>query len=168
MAALEVVKRRLDAVGLGEACLELHSHKTNKKELLHEIKRTLELGRPQITDETAKLETLSQLRNELNAYAEAVNQPVGESGYSPQMLIGELTLLAPLTPEGGFPTVALLGGEWTRAAFETHLYPLQKLETWCRDRGIPTQHLFWGSQLRAILPSSERALAQVLTCSPTQ
>src|SRR5262249_25450357 len=27
MAALEVVKRRLDGVGLGDACLELHSHK---------------------------------------------------------------------------------------------------------------------------------------------
>ena len=29
MAALEVVKRRLDTVHLGDACLELHSHKTN-------------------------------------------------------------------------------------------------------------------------------------------
>jgi len=26
MAALEVVKRRLDKVGVGDACLELHSH----------------------------------------------------------------------------------------------------------------------------------------------
>ena len=31
MAALDVVKRRLDAVGVGDAALELHSHKTNKK-----------------------------------------------------------------------------------------------------------------------------------------
>ncbi|WP_315820387.1 hypothetical protein [Paraflavitalea speifideaquila] len=31
MAALEVVKRRLDNIHLGEACLELHSHKANKK-----------------------------------------------------------------------------------------------------------------------------------------
>ena len=29
MAALEVVKRRLDTIHLGDACLELHSHKTN-------------------------------------------------------------------------------------------------------------------------------------------
>src|SRR5690606_9080393 len=28
MAALEVVKKRLDRAGLGEFCLELHSHKT--------------------------------------------------------------------------------------------------------------------------------------------
>ena len=31
MAALEVVKRRLDQIGIGDACLELHSHKANKR-----------------------------------------------------------------------------------------------------------------------------------------
>ena len=31
MAALEVVKRRLDATGVGDACLELHSNKANKR-----------------------------------------------------------------------------------------------------------------------------------------
>ena len=163
MAALEVVKRRLDAVGLGDACLELHSHKTNKKELCMRLSARSSLVVPKFTDETSNLDMLSRLRDELNTYAEAVNQPVGESGYSPQMLIGELALLVPLAPEEGFPTVALPGGErWTRAEFEKYLYPLQKLEAWCRERGIPTRHLFWGSQLEAILPSSERALVQAL------
>ena len=37
VAALEVVKQRLDAVGLGDFCLELHSHKTRKKQLLESI-----------------------------------------------------------------------------------------------------------------------------------
>jgi DNA replication protein DnaC len=46
MAALEVVKRRLDATGLGNACLELHSHKTNKKAVVAELRRTLERDRP--------------------------------------------------------------------------------------------------------------------------
>ena len=41
MAALEVVKRRLDTVGLGDACLEVHSHNANKKGLVDELKRTL-------------------------------------------------------------------------------------------------------------------------------
>ena len=48
MAALEVVKRRLDNIGLGNACLELHSHKTNKRETLNELRRTLNPS-PQIT-----------------------------------------------------------------------------------------------------------------------
>ena len=41
MAALEVVKRRLDIIGLGDTCLELHSHKTNKRETLDSLSRTL-------------------------------------------------------------------------------------------------------------------------------
>ncbi|MCZ4238094.1 AAA family ATPase, partial [Staphylococcus equorum] len=46
MAALEVVKRRLDATGVGDACLELHSNKANKRALLDELRRTWELGAP--------------------------------------------------------------------------------------------------------------------------
>lgn len=42
MAALNVVKDRLDKAGLGEFCLELHSHKTNKKELLHALEQKLD------------------------------------------------------------------------------------------------------------------------------
>src|SRR5690606_38443707 len=30
LAALEVVKRRLESVGLGDLCLEIHSHKAHK------------------------------------------------------------------------------------------------------------------------------------------
>ena len=47
MAALEVVKRRLDQIHLGEACLELHSHKTTKRTVLDELKRTWEFGQAQ-------------------------------------------------------------------------------------------------------------------------
>ena len=38
-AALDVVKQRLDRVGLGAACLELHSNKVKKKAVIEELKR---------------------------------------------------------------------------------------------------------------------------------
>lgn len=41
LAALEVVRRRLDAVGLGLFCLELHNHKTRKDSLLRELEARL-------------------------------------------------------------------------------------------------------------------------------
>src|SRR3972149_9436195 len=41
MAALEVVKRRLDNIGLGDCCIEVHSHNTNKREFLQELSRSL-------------------------------------------------------------------------------------------------------------------------------
>ena len=41
LAALEVVRRRLDEAGLGLFCLELHSHKTKKHALLNDLEARL-------------------------------------------------------------------------------------------------------------------------------
>ena len=43
-AALSVVKKRLDALGLGDFCLELHSNKTNKSDVLQKLVHTLSLA----------------------------------------------------------------------------------------------------------------------------
>jgi len=75
-AALEVVKRNLDQCGIGEACLELHSHQANKKKILGELQRVLEataLSAP--ADAHAKRNLLMQVRDELNAYVRALHQP---------------------------------------------------------------------------------------------
>ena len=37
MAALEVVYRRLEQIGLGRFCLQLHSNKANKKDVLSQL-----------------------------------------------------------------------------------------------------------------------------------
>ena len=42
-AALSVVKKRLDSLGLGDFCLELHSNKTNKSDVLQKLTTTLSL-----------------------------------------------------------------------------------------------------------------------------
>jgi hypothetical protein len=41
MAALDVVYSRLRAIGLGEFCLELHSAKTRKEEVLEQLRAAL-------------------------------------------------------------------------------------------------------------------------------
>lgn len=43
LAALEVVRHRLERVGLGPICLELHSRKANKKDVLGDLDGTLSL-----------------------------------------------------------------------------------------------------------------------------
>lgn len=93
MAALEVVKRRLDSIQLGEACLELHSHKANKKELHQELRRTLELGKPAIQQLQQEVTLLNDYRNELNDYCISVNTPVAQSGLTPQQVMGYLLQL---------------------------------------------------------------------------
>ena len=46
LAALEVVKRRLREVGLGDFCLELHSHKTRKKTFFEDLAARLSKSIP--------------------------------------------------------------------------------------------------------------------------
>ena len=76
MAALEVVARRLGAVGLRDACLELHSQKTKKADFYRELRRVQELAYPGLAKGQAELEMLEARRAELNAYCEAINLPV--------------------------------------------------------------------------------------------
>ena len=68
-AALEVVKRRLDQAGLGDFCLELHSHKANKKEVIANLGEALKLSAERHPPQEADLEALRVVRSQLNSYA---------------------------------------------------------------------------------------------------
>ncbi len=84
MAALSVVKKRLHDIGLGDFCLELHSNKTSKRDLLDMLNKTLNKGvyhgAEDFKKQSAKVE---ELRSELNGYVEALHTvyPVGFSYY---------------------------------------------------------------------------------------
>ncbi len=100
MAALQVVYRKLQDAGLSDFCLPIHSHKANKREVLAELKRTLELDRQQVRDAArAQLEQLRRTRDELNAYARQLHEPIAPLGLSAYEALGELARLAP-APEG--------------------------------------------------------------------
>lgn len=154
MAALEVVKRRLDGVHLGDACLELHSHKTNKKEILAELQRTLALGRPRSTALGTDLEVLVDTRDRLNAYSQAVNGPVAETGVTPHDAYGALLLRSgrwagvrpPLETDRSMET-------WTHADHARRRARVADMQALVAKIGRPTEHPFWGSNRRAFLPT---------------
>ncbi|WP_428380920.1 DUF4011 domain-containing protein [Nevskia ramosa] len=75
MAALSVVERRLTAVGLGPFCLQLHSAKAAKAEVLSQLKGTLEIGNKAAPEAWAReAEHLSRLRSELNGLVRALHK----------------------------------------------------------------------------------------------
>lgn len=88
MSALSVVQKRLTKIGLGPFCLELHSNKARKRDVLEQLERTLELGRiaPPGGFE-AKVLLLQQEKDELN---EVMNQLHMQRpcGYSLYELVG--------------------------------------------------------------------------------
>lgn len=75
-AALEVVYRRLRAVGLGEFCLELHSHKANKLEVLRQLKESWD-ARTNGDWQTWQRECarMGSLRGQLNALVKSLHRP---------------------------------------------------------------------------------------------
>lgn len=82
MAALEVVKSRMDAAGLGDFCLELHSDKASRAAVLGALKSRMEMAIPEY--QTAKINALrvnlEKRKQELTSYVEKMNAPAGNTG----------------------------------------------------------------------------------------
>ncbi len=75
MAALSVVKKRLDAIGLSDHCLELYSNKADKKELLAHFERLLQLSESESDGEYVKRrEEMTELYNSLDEYRVSLHQ----------------------------------------------------------------------------------------------
>lgn len=82
MAALSVVQRRLEAIGLAPFCLELHSNKTKKGTILSQLKQTTEVVRTTPPENfKQEAERIFALRTEMNKYIEALHKiyPFGVS-----------------------------------------------------------------------------------------
>lgn len=75
MAALEVVHRRLNNIGLGPFCLELHSAKAKKSEVLAQLGKALDSGNARtVRDWQLEADRLAGLRGELNALVSALHK----------------------------------------------------------------------------------------------
>jgi very-short-patch-repair endonuclease len=74
IAALDVVYRRLREIGLGEFCLELHSNKARKLDVLAQLQKSWEArGDIDAATWSAEAARLKKLRDELNTYVERLH-----------------------------------------------------------------------------------------------
>ncbi len=103
MAALEVVYKRLNEVGLAHFCLELHSSKANKQEVVAELKRSLDEHLvPRKLPSTHEFQRLTEYRENLNGYVTALHekrQYLQRSAYEVLSLISSLERV-PFVPVG--------------------------------------------------------------------
>ena len=73
-AALSVVKKRLDSIGIGEFCLEMHAGKADKAQLLKILDATLSLAPEEEGDFSAAADRLGALRAALNEPVRALHR----------------------------------------------------------------------------------------------
>lgn len=164
MAALEVVKRRLDECHLGAAVLALHSHKTNKRSVLEDLQTTLELGAPVVGDHSAAQQRHRQLQQQLDHYCSAVNAPILLSNLSfidalglSQKTARELGDTEPLSLDSSF------WAQWTEAEFQQLDRHLGELAAHIAAMGTPAQHPFAGAGLQDCSPKEVEELRVYLS-----
>lgn len=161
MAALEVVKRRLDATGVGDACLELHSNKANKRAVLEELRRTWELGAPRYQDDGSLHVRLTEARDRLNDHARRMHQPHLASGLTPYQVIGQLTRLR-LDGEKPGDLKLVRPEKWLADDFAERHAVIGELAERIDVIGRPAEHPWRGVSLSSILPTDVERLEERL------
>ena len=89
LAALDVVKRRLDGAGLGLFCLELHGRKIQKQQLFHAIGKRLEFKQAYKKSELdIHISLFEDAKRKLQAYALLVAKPYKDTGKTIYQILG--------------------------------------------------------------------------------
>ncbi len=157
MAALSVVERRLDAIGIGPFCLELHSNKSKKRDVLDQLRAASEVTHGETSEDyQRKAARLADLRGELDGYANAMHARRASGLTLFEMIDGwERYRNAPQTisfPENFAATV-------TRETLEEHRMLSERLIAAARAVGHPHNHPLssvslsaYSHQLRGLLP----------------
>ena len=159
-AALEVVQRRLAAVGLGAACLALHSDSANRRALLADLDTTLKAPRLPPPDRAEVIRTLGSLRGRLNRHAAAMHAPIGETGWTAFRAIGEAARLKAAGVAA--PETKLPAGAWTAAQIATATRLVRELAATVRRIGVPARHPWRGVTATTLAPTeAERITAAI-------
>ena len=99
MAALNVVQSRLEKIGLGPFCLELHSNKVAKRHILEQLNKALNAIRIKEPDTVVALsDKLFERRNVLISYLDALHNDRGNDNLSLFECIQEYEELDKVTP----------------------------------------------------------------------
>lgn len=152
MAALQVVKQRLDEIHLGSICLELHSNKSNKRVVLQEIEKTLALGKPKTDGIEANAKQLTLHRDRLNQHAKELHEPIGVSQVTPYQAMGELVRLRSLNT--GIASFSLTQPEnWTQQQFRENVEALKDSLVHLKQVGRPNEHPWRGAMIDTIIPT---------------
>ena len=160
-AALDVVFRRLKEAHLGDACLELHSNKANKRAFYSELKRTVSLAAPKTANAESDLKRLDAARKSLNNYAEAVNKPVRNRGITPRFAMGCLITLGKEENPQGRHNFACMDA-WDEQAFRERKIIVERLQSHIAKMGRPRSHPYFGCTLTHLIPQDKEDIARML------
>lgn len=162
MAALEVVKRRLDDCHLGHAVLELHSHRATKRSVLDALEATINPPTPNADNaKQLELKNLCDTQNRLNRYCTLISSTAGTSGLPLHKVLWQCIKLDrthSTLPELSFAPMQ----QWTYDDFNQNKNLIESLVSHLKIMGRPDQNIFWGSTLKDFNPFIRREVHEAL------
>ena len=168
LAALEVVRHRLNHAGLGHFCLELHSHKTQKKKFIEDIQARIEQRFPAPSQFEAKMATLQRQKEELARHAELMGSWIGNSlgltvhevFWAAERRRQELGEVSAAVNAIGFNDAS----GWTHDDLESRTSRLSALaELHDAIGGLFGQaHPWWGFRPEPLAPSDDEAIGRIV------
>jgi hypothetical protein len=168
LAALEVVKSRLEQAGLEDFVLELHSNKTNKKRVLEDLKHRLEMTVPRLGELPALMSQLQEKKDELRSHMEIMRNTDGNAlGLTLHQVMWRAELNR---ARCGDESIALETLEYLPAAVTTSVaflgihdslkYTVQQFEA---IEKFDESHPFWGFFPTELTPHDAIPIQQILT-----
>jgi superfamily II DNA/RNA helicase len=140
MAALTVVHERLQAAGLDDICLELHSQAASKRLVAERLDHTLQAALPE-TDETAR--QLTAARDRLNQVSKCLHAEIGDTAMTPYQA---LSIQIAAAARGFIPDARLVeeAAHWTGKEFAENARLVERLAGLTESVGPLNSHLYFG------------------------
>jgi superfamily I DNA and/or RNA helicase/very-short-patch-repair endonuclease len=161
MVALEVVKRRLDNCFIGDAVLELHSHKSNKKAVLEELKRTLELGEPKIKNREYQISQYKETQKKLDTYSDAIKEKILNSDLNFVQAVGYLSRYKKLVRDIKITDIQIESLEkWSKNKYFTGVKLIEDLVVHIEEYGTPNKNHFSESAITYFSPEDKSKIEQ--------
>lgn len=173
MAALDVVKSRLDAVGLGEFCLTLHAAGAKPAAVIEALRKRDDMPGRVAPSEARTEASIRRARAELKAHLEAMHSATGPAGETVHALIGriaELGRVLPHLPDLLVPLLAEVPSTVDTTAFDIAQHRLEMLEAasdWSgRADWNPSASPFRCLERHDLYPEEQDALLRTFAAMP--
>lgn len=167
MAALEVVQKRLTDIGIGPFCLELHSNKSKKKDVLEQLRQAMDVACGRDCQQyQRKAEQIAGLRRELEQYV-TVLHGLQTCGMTVFELIDQYEKNLNVPNLHPFSEEVL--AQMTPAGLEERLTAVNRLVAAAKVAGHPHEHplqcvqcTHYSQKLRVELPEAVSTYEQAL------
>ncbi|WP_196221243.1 DUF3320 domain-containing protein [Sansalvadorimonas verongulae] len=168
MAALSVVKQRLDESCLGDAVLELHSHKSTKKAVLDSLQTTLDQGKPQTPCREDEYDRLRNVRTQLNNYVEATKKPILNSEENYIQALGKQLRVRAHQQSAVLPELPFqIMNSWDRETLATANRIVASMVAHIEEKGLAVDNPFSDSKRTSLSPVEQHQIATLASACIT-